>query len=74
MKKIINLTVEGMNCKSCISKIKDSLEELDCSFESSFNLDQKTISITFSPEDANNLDFKNKIEEVGYRVTKIGSV
>ena len=74
MKKMINLTIEGMNCNSCISKIKNSLEELGCSFESSFDLENKMISITFNPEDANNLDFKNKIEEVGYRVTKIGPV
>ena len=71
MKKKLIFSVEGMKCGSCVKKIQDSFEELDFDVEASFSVEEKTVSLSFDPDDGESLEIKKQIESVGFQVTKI---
>ncbi len=59
--------VEGMKCGGCKSKIENALSDFDAGIETSVDLENKTVTVSF--EDQSPLDIKKTIEEAGFNVT-----
>lgn len=68
IKRIIS--VEGMHCGHCASKVEASLKEINEVEKVKVNLEKKEVEVTLSAEIDNNI-LKESIEKVDFQVTNI---
>lgn len=68
MKKL-TLTIEGMNCNSCIKKVETALNELDNI--NSINVKKGEAEIEITDEIYNEKMIRRIIDKAGYRLTEI---
>ena len=69
MNKTVNFQVEGMNCNYCVKKIEKGLSDL--SKEVKVNLEEKNVTVSFTPDRATPMQLKKQIEQIGFKVTKM---
>lgn len=67
MKKV--LTVEGMTCSHCERAVIEALEELDQVLD--VKVDLVTGQVEVQGNNLNDGSLKEKVDEAGYKVTKI---
>ena len=63
------LSVEGMHCESCQTRIEKAIDRLD-GVVCKTNLHKKTATVTFS-QPVSDDTLKEIVEKLGYRVTEI---
>ena len=63
------LTVQGMSCASCVSRVEDSLASLDGVVEVNVNLATDRATVQYVPGTVTPADFTTVIRDAGYDVT-----
>ena len=66
MEKKVEFQVEGMNCNSCVEKIKEGLD-----VEANVSLEHKTVSLVFDSDETSPMFLKKQIEGLGFKVSKM---
>lgn len=64
------ISIEGMSCKHCASKVEKALKEMQETKKVKVDLENKKAEVILKTE-VENEKFKNVIEELGYTVTNI---
>jgi len=62
------LTVQGMSCASCVSRVEDALEDLEVVVEASVNLATDRATVRYVPGASQPADFTAAIRDAGYDV------
>jgi len=62
------LTVQGMTCASCVSRVEDVLAELDGVLEANVNLATDRATVRYVPGTVTPADFTTAIRDAGYDV------
>ncbi len=62
------LSVEGMSCASCVSRVEDALRALPGVLKASVNLATQRASVEYVPTLVGRADLKKAIESAGYKV------
>eukprot|EP01080_Neovahlkampfia_damariscottae_P007064 gene7064-11227_t len=66
---LIKLTVNGMKCNSCVSKITDNLKEIEGVTNVKVNLESKSAAISHKSSKTEDF-FIDKINELGFKASK----
>ncbi|MBO4339831.1 MAG: heavy-metal-associated domain-containing protein [Bacteroidales bacterium] len=61
----------SMHCKSCVAKITDNISFVKGVKDLKVSLDQKTVSITYSPAKTDEATLQKAIEKLGYCAEKV---
>ncbi len=61
--------VEGMTCVGCARTLENEFRKFD-DIEYSVSFDDKSVTVTYSPEGYGREDFEKAIESHGYRIKK----
>jgi len=72
--KTMEFEVSGMKCSGCSSKIFNTISEMDGVVEVSVSHDDNFAKIEFEEQKIKSLEFKTKIEELGFKVLKMKKV
>ena len=62
------LTVQGMSCASCVSRVEDALTDLDGVVEANVNLATDRATVRYVPGTTEPADFTTAIRDAGYDV------
>ena len=62
------LTVQGMSCASCVSRVEDALLDVDGALEANVNLATDRATVRYVPGTAQPADFNTAIRDAGYEV------
>lgn len=68
--KTLNIVVEGMKCKGCVSKIENHFQNQSLVNQVNVTLDSNEVKIT-GDGSLSNMGIKKEIEDLGFRVTSI---
>lgn len=68
--KTLNLVVEGMKCKGCVSKIESYFQNQSLVNQVNVTLDSNEVKI-IGDESLSNMGIKREVEDLGFRVTSI---
>ncbi len=71
--KNLNLIVEGMTCKNCVSKIENHFLDQDLINSVSVALESKEVTIS-GDDSLSNMGIKKEVEELGFSVMSIKKV
>jgi len=69
----LHVTIEGMHCASCSSRIERVVGEMDGVRSASVNLASESGRFVFDPEITGSRDIKKQITELGFEVSAKGS-
>ncbi len=64
------ISIEGMKCEGCVSRVKNVLEDIKEVTECEVSLEEKTAKITLK-KDIDDEIIKKKIENLGFKVNNI---
>jgi len=64
------LTVQGMSCASCVSRVEDALLDVDGVLEANVNLATDRATVRYVPGTAEPADFTTVIRDAGYDVVE----
>src|SRR5215510_1596594 len=65
----VDLSVAGMHCASCVTRVEGALEKLD-GVEASVNLATETASVRYDPSRVSRRDLALAVESAGYEVVE----
>lgn len=65
--KNIRLKVNGMNCQSCGTFIREALEGIEGVFNASANLKKKRVDVLFNDDKTSTEEIRKAIENIGYK-------
>ncbi len=63
----ISLNIKGMNCEGCISRVKNTLTELDCVHDVKVSLSAEKAEFTCTDEKVDQKTFVQAIEALGFK-------
>jgi len=63
------LSVEGMSCMHCVGKVESGLKSTDGVLDAKVSLEEKQAAIQFDPGKVSVDQIKQKITDIGYKVT-----
>lgn len=67
----VYLSIDGMTCMSCVTRIENILKKESGVYQVSVNLSNQIASIMYDPDKLTPEDFSKSIEATGYRVVEI---
>lgn len=63
----ISLNVKGMSCEGCVSRVKNTLTELDCVHDVQVSLSAEKAEFTCTDERVDQKTFVQAIEALGFK-------
>lgn len=66
--KKIDLSIKGMSCASCASKIENGLRALEGVVKASVNFATEKATVTYDPKMTEPLKFINAVSDIGYEI------
>lgn len=69
--KLIEISIEGMSCMSCVANVKKTLSSIDGVMVVNVRLQDKNATVKYDPKKVTIEQLKNAINKIGYKAGDI---